>query len=127
MLLIYRKSDGMVMNGPNTNFRYPEGPPYEAELENVLQIHGGTEADYRAHRLHDENDGGLVAEIFEAGSAQVILEEGKVIGVKPVAIERTMPEPELEAPSVEERISDLEEALALLHMEVTKVATSGTP
>lgn len=30
-------------------------------------------------------------------------------------------------PSLDQRISDLEEALALLHLEVTKVATAGTP
>ena len=37
-----------------------------------------------------------------------------------------LPEPELEAPSVEQRISDLEEALALLHMEVVKLDTAST-
>jgi hypothetical protein len=36
-------------------------------------------------------------------------------------------EPEPEAPTIEDRISDLEEALAMLHMEVVKLDIASTP
>lgn len=82
MLIIYRKNDGRVVGNSGTNSYLPEGPPFEAEVQNVLAMYGGTPEDYGEFRLHDERDAATVQAIFSAGSYELVFDEhGRPVGV----------------------------------------------
>jgi GAF domain-containing protein len=46
VLIIYRKNDGLVCSISGTNSLLPEGPPFEAEVQNAIRKYGGTPDDY---------------------------------------------------------------------------------
>lgn len=71
MLLIYRKADGRVMNGPNTNSAFPEGGPADQAVAEVIQWAGGSPADYGELRFNDEVDREAVARAFAAATLEV--------------------------------------------------------
>ena len=68
MLIIYRISDGAICSNSGTCTCFPEGPPFEAEVQNAIKDFGGVPEDYGEYRLHDENDAALVQQIMAAGS-----------------------------------------------------------
>ncbi|MBC7340878.1 MAG: Ig-like domain repeat protein [Clostridia bacterium] len=84
MLIIYCKSDGKIASNSGTNSYLPDGPPFEAEVQNAVRKYGGTPEDYAEYRLNDSNP--LVQEIMEAGSYELLFDDKKTpIGVKTYA------------------------------------------
>lgn len=75
MLIVYRKSDGLVVSNSGTNSLLPDGPPFEAEVQNAIGNFGWPLEDYGEYRLHDENDAALVKQIMEAGSYSLAFDE----------------------------------------------------
>lgn len=82
MLIVYRKSDGLVASNSGTNSYLPDGPPFEAEVQNAIRKFGGTPEDFGEFRLNDESDTELVQEILAAGSYELIFKRGQPIGIK---------------------------------------------
>lgn len=83
MLIIYRKSDGLIASNSGTNTFLPDGPPFEAEVQNAIRKLGGVAEDYGEYRLNDEADAELVQQILNAGSYDLTLDsEGKPNGVR---------------------------------------------
>jgi len=71
------------VSNSGTNSYLPEGPPFEAEVQNAIRWYGGTPEDYGEFRLHDERDAEVVAAIFVAGSYELIFDDsGTPVGVK---------------------------------------------
>ncbi len=82
MLIIYRKTDGLVASNSGTNSYLPDGPSFEAEVQNAIRKYGGTPDDYGEYRLNDERDADLVWSILNAGSYELTFDaQGKPTGV----------------------------------------------
>ena len=81
MIIVYRKSDGAIMNGTNTNSAYPDGGPAEIAITNVTNGHGGIAEDYGVFRLHDEQDSELVTATLTHDFSLKFDQEGMPVGV----------------------------------------------
>ncbi len=81
MLIIYRKIDGLIASNSGTNSYLPDGPPFEAEVQNAISKLGGTPEDYAEYRLNDNKDKELVEQILNAGTYELQFDNGEPIGV----------------------------------------------
>jgi len=104
MIIVYRKSDGKVMNNHNTNLVLPEGNP-GVEIANTINCNGGSFEDYGYFSLHDIND----IEIVEATRDHIFTLE--FVGGKPIRVivgdKIIPPEPVIQSPTLEEKLNSL--------------------
>lgn len=83
MLIIYRKSDGLVISNSGTNSLMPDGPPFDAEVQNAIRKLGGLATDYAEYRLNDVTDVATVQAILDAGSYTLTFDaQGSPTGVQ---------------------------------------------
>lgn len=111
MLIVYRISDGKVLNGHNTNDAYPEGVA-EVELANVISAYGPD--DYGTLSLHDIDDADLVAQTL---TLEYWVEDGQVVFGEPRQTEPMGPQP-TPPPTTDELLQIIlgqAEAIAALH------------
>ena len=126
MLIIFRKSDGLVCSISGTNSLLPEGPPFEAEVQNAIRKHGGTPDNYGEYRLHDVEDAAIVQAVLNAGSIEMTFHtSGEPSGI--VAHPRTEgpkgPKPEPEPTEIEV----LRAAVAEMQAEIRRLNPKWTP
>lgn len=110
MIIIYRKSDRKILNGPNTNALLPEGGPEEVEITNAIMSYGGVAEDYGVFRLHDIEQADLVQKCFTHNYYLEFDAEGNPVSVV-IGELLPLPEPEPQLPTQEERIEALETAM----------------
>lgn len=110
MLIIYRKVSREVVHNSGTNSFLPEGPPFDIEVQNVIQTHGGTPEDYDEFRLHDIEQMALVQKCFTHSYTLEFNAEGEAVDIifgDPLQT----PVPEPQPPSLDERLEAVEMAL----------------
>ncbi len=77
MLIVYRKSDGLIASCSGTNSYLPDGPPFELEVRNAIRNHGGVAEDYGGYRLNDNEQAETVAAVLAAGSYELTFDEAR--------------------------------------------------
>lgn len=82
MLIVYSRSSGAPASNSGTNSYLPDGPEFEAEVRNAINVLGGTAEDYGEYRLHDEDDADLVQAILHAGSYELECDGDTPTGVR---------------------------------------------
>lgn len=110
MMIIYRKSDRKIINGPNTNMLLPEGGPEGVEITNTIMAYGGIAEDYGVFRLHDIERAELVQKCFTHSYTLEFDADHNPVGVI-IGDPLPVPEPEPHLPTQEERIEALEMAM----------------
>jgi len=82
MLIIYRKSDGIIICDSGKNDFLPLGPEFEVEVQRAIAKMGGTIDDYAEYRINDKEQPGLTDYLVNSGSYQIMFNElGDPIGV----------------------------------------------
>ncbi|NPV70284.1 MAG: hypothetical protein HPY55_06520 [Firmicutes bacterium] len=82
MLVVYRRTDGAIASNSGTNSNLPDGPAFEAEVQNAIRKLGGTAQDYGEYRLNDNESAETVAAILASGSYDLTFDEaGQPSGV----------------------------------------------
>lgn len=99
MLIVYRKSDGQVCSVSGTNSLLPEGPAFEAEVQNAIRKLGGFPKDYGEYRLHDLEDVDMVQSVLAAGRVEMVFQQdgtpsGIVVHPRTEEPLESVPEPE---------------------------------
>lgn len=100
MLIIYKKSNGEVVNNQGTNETFPLGVTnVQPILDNVIANNGGSYDDYGIIRLHDIEDKAIVEKTF---TNLYSVEKGQLVfgGLIPVQ------EPEPQLPTETELLTD---------------------
>lgn len=75
MLIIFRKSDGAICSNSGVSSGYPEGPPFEAEVQNAINMFGGQPEDYGEYRINSAENPELARQIAYAGSYELLFDE----------------------------------------------------
>ena len=100
MLIIYKKSNGEVVDNQGTNETFPLGVPnVQPILDNVIANKGGASSDYDIIRLHDIEDS---QNVEKTSSHNYSIQDGRIVfgELKPI------PEPEPQLPTEPELLTD---------------------
>lgn len=118
MLIIYRKSDGVVVDNQGTNSLYPLGIPEATILiDYIAKKNGGNIEDYEVLRLHDIDDIEIVNKTF---THEYSIQDGQIVFGEEIPI----PEPEPQPPSEVEILQQENAMLQMSMMEMTMYAAT---